>query len=195
MILSSVNKSQPNYLLKFVEDIRSIYESSSTLHEIGTNKLLFRFEYTKEAALHNAIVLQCYNFDLNSAIQAQTNSQVFYGSEFCAVKVLEKLPASHPLWEHTASILASGANFPLHPILLDICQHDIQYHKERGNHKSASKFKDILSKMIQEDVEHGFALPLPIEILPHIPNASIAPLGCQEGTNDHQFIRGSGSKI
>jgi hypothetical protein len=34
--------------------------------------------------------------------------------------------------------------------------------------------------MIQEDVKHGFALPLPVEVLSHIPNASLAPLECHE---------------
>lgn len=44
------------------------------------------------------------------------------------------------------------------------------------------KFSDTISKIIQDDVEKGFALPLPLEILPFIPNASIAPLGCHEQT-------------
>ena len=54
----------------------------SSLHEQKSDKLLFRFEYTQEAALHNAIVLQCCNFDMNLAIQALKNSQVYYGSKF-----------------------------------------------------------------------------------------------------------------
>jgi hypothetical protein len=116
------------------------------LHEIGNDKLIFRFEYTKEAALHNAIVLQYYNFDLNLALQAQRNSQVFYGSEFRPVEILAKLLATHPLWNHAASILSYGANFPLQPILPDIRKEDIQYHKERGNHKSASKYKECFPK-------------------------------------------------
>jgi hypothetical protein len=34
--------------------------------------------------------------------------------------------------------------------------------------------------LINEDVERGFALPLPLDIIHHLPNASLAPLGCQE---------------
>jgi hypothetical protein len=45
--------------------------------------------------------------------------------------------------------------------------------------------------MIQEDVEWGFALPLPIELLPYISNASIVPLGCHEQTT----INASGEQV
>ena len=45
--------------------------------------------------------------------------------------------------------------------------------------------------MIKEDVERSFALPLPIEILHYIPNASIAPLGCQE----QMTINASGDRV
>ncbi len=191
VLFYSIPRSPPNYLLQFIDTVKSIYESLSTLHHNGNDKLLFRFEYTKEAALHNAIVLQSYNFDLNLAIQAQQNSQVFYGSEFHPINVLSKLLDSHPLWRFTISFLSDGATYPLQPVLPSICLDDIKYRKDRGNHKSASKFHDVMSKMIQEDAERGFALPLPIEILPHIPNASLAPLGCHEQTS----INASGEQV
>jgi hypothetical protein len=34
--------------------------------------------------------------------------------------------------------------------------------------------------MINDNISRGFALPLPIDILPLLPNASLAPLGCVE---------------
>jgi hypothetical protein len=174
------------------------------------DKLLFRFEYTQEAALHNAIVLQCYNFDINLAIQAQKNLQVYYGSEFKPPDILAKILKNHPLWNYTKSILSTGASFPLHPIPTETRKNDIKYHKETGNHKSATKAPDIISKMIQEDVECRCALPLPIGVPDHIPNASLAPLGCQEQstidatgprvpkfrlTHDQSFLDPSGSSV
>ncbi len=66
----------PHFLQNFLNKVRSTYKPTSSLHD-GSDNLLFRFEFTNEAALHNAIVLQCYNFDLNLAIQAQQKSQVF----------------------------------------------------------------------------------------------------------------------
>jgi hypothetical protein len=44
--------------------------------------LLFTFEQTREAAVHNANVLQCFNFDLHLAVQAQKDTQVAFGSKF-----------------------------------------------------------------------------------------------------------------
>jgi hypothetical protein len=101
------------------------------------------------------------------------NSRVFYCSEFRLVHELSTIFSS-------PSILSSGAAYPLHHFPNKSRQDDFTHHKEPGKHKSASKFPSIISAMIKEDVECGFALPLPIEILPHILNASLAPLGCQE---------------
>ena len=40
------------------------------------------------------------------------------------------------------------------------------------------KNADIIQGILKEDVERGFALPLPITALHFIPNASLAPIGC-----------------
>jgi hypothetical protein len=206
----AVSNKEHDFLSNFLEKVCLIYHSKSSLHNHGSDKLLFRFECTKEAAIHNANVLQCYNFDLNSALHAQKNSQVFYGTKFRPVQDLAMIFNSHPLWKHTSSILSSGATYPLHHIPTEIRNDDIAYHKERGNHKSALKISEKISTMIQEDVDRGFTLPLPIEILPYLPNASLAPLGCQEQstinalgervkkfrlTHDQSFPGPSGSSV
>jgi len=54
----------------------------------------------------------------------------------------------------------------------------LNFHSRRGNHKSAMDYHQILLEIIKEDVERGFALPLPTSILHCIPKASLAPLGC-----------------
>ncbi len=162
--------------------VNSIYNSPSHLNRNTSGKLLFRFEHTKEAALHNTTVLQCYNFNLDDAIQAQNDSPVSYGSEFRPISELSKLLNQHPLWGHILPILSRGATFPLLPIPDSICHEDINFHKEHGNHMSSLLHSDTIQLILQEDVERGFALILPIELLPHIPQASLAPLGCQEQT-------------
>jgi hypothetical protein len=78
--------------------------------------------------------------------------------------------------------LSQGTTYPLNPIPSDIRLEDIKFHKDHGNHKSASKFHEEITAIIQDDVEKGFALPLPIEKLPFIPNASVAPIGCHRQT-------------
>jgi len=57
---------------------------------------------------------------------------------------------------------------------------DIFFHKNRGNHRSSSLHFEARDKLITEDIERGFSLTLPISCLDKIPNASLAPLGCQK---------------
>jgi hypothetical protein len=63
---------------------------------------------------------------------------------------------------------------------------DLIFHHQRGSQKSAYNYTEVLDKIITEDVEQGFALPLPPAILHLILNASLAPLGChiQETINE-----------
>lgn len=63
---------------------------------------------------------------------------------------------------------------------------DLLFHRQCGNHKSTASYNDILEIIITENIERGFALPLPTALLHLIPNASLAPLGChlQETINE-----------
>lgn len=74
--------------------------------------------------------------------------------------------------------MLNGASFPLDDISPTDREQDLIFHANRGNHQSAVKNAAILKSIIQEDVQRGFALPLPITALHFIPNASLAPLGC-----------------
>jgi hypothetical protein len=56
---------------------------------------------------------------------------------------------------------------------------DLDFHKNRGNHKSSILYHEVMDRLITEDIKRGFSLPLPISCLNKIPNASLAPLGCQ----------------
>eukprot|EP00957_Ditylum_brightwellii_P034770 2635393-Ditylum_brightwellii.AAC.1 len=49
------------------------------------------------------------------------------------------------------------------------------------NHKSAmgKANKKVLANLMTEDVDLGYGIPLPIEILPNIPFAEVYPLGVQ----------------
>jgi len=57
---------------------------------------------------------------------------------------------------------------------------DLTYHRDRGSHKSSSKHLSKLDSIISEEISRDFALPLPIDILFKIPNATLAPLGCHQ---------------
>lgn len=125
--------------------------------------------------------------DVHKAILALQNSQVWYGSKFRHPSILEELLHHHPNWSNLRNILLNGASFPLDQISHEERQQDLLFHQERGNHKPASKHQLILDKIISEDLERGFALPLLIAILHMIPNASLPPLGCQSKESNNKF--------
>lgn len=121
------------------------------------NKLLFKFHSMEEAKLHNASILTTYDYDISRAITAQSNSQISFGSEF-----------RNP---------SSGSHFSFISVTTSTSHNG---HRDRGDHKSTIKHREMLDKAIQEDITTCFALPLPIDIIHLIPNASLAPLGCIE---------------
>ncbi len=60
---------------------------------------------------------------------------------------------------------------------------NLSFHISCGNYQSASKHKAILDNLISEDISKGLALPLKIDTLQILQNASIAPLGCIKQTS------------
>jgi hypothetical protein len=147
----------------------------------------FIFQRSKEAAYHNALILQNYDFNIDAAIRAQKGSQVHYGSGFKHPSHIHELVEHHPHWTQLKKILNDGATFPIIPIDNKDQQTDLIFHKECGYHKSTSKHLDKLHSIISEEITPGFALPLPIDILLKIPNASLASLGCQQQETINEF--------
>jgi len=142
------------------------------------NPPLFIFQLSQEAATYNADILARKNFDLKQVILAQHPSQISFGSEFNPTSVLQQLLSHHPLWDKLKDILDNGASFPLEDISDADRRADLEFHSNRGNHKSAQVHQEVLAELISEDVSRSFALPLPISVLHLLPGASLAPLGC-----------------
>ncbi len=147
------------------------------------NPPAFIFKKCRLAADHNARVLESHGFDLNTAIKSQHPSQISYGSEFRSPDTLHALLFNHPLWPRLKLILDNGASFPLEDISDSTRSTDLIFHQERGNHKSLTKFTNFIDSIIIEDIERGFALPLPTDVLCKLKGASIAPLGCHKQTS------------
>jgi hypothetical protein len=146
----------------------------------------FNFERCREAALHNAIILESFNFGINKSIRAQQGSQVFYCSEFKDPSMLQELLEHHLHWGSLQKILQHSANFPLLPLDLENCWKDLLFHREHENHKSADEHHDKLDMIISDEIQWGLALPPPVKILHLIPNASLAPLGCHQQETIHE---------
>ena len=51
---------------------------------------------------------------------------------------------------------------------------------EFGNHKGASSKLDLLHKLVDKDVAHGYCLPLPLEKIESLPGVLMAPMNIME---------------
>jgi hypothetical protein len=106
--------------------------------------------------------------------------------------------------------LSQGASFPLAELSPEDRNADIQFMLQYGNHKSAKTNSEIVTDLLKEDIERGFALPLPLQAIHSLTHKeiSISPLGCQEQdtinelgeiikknrlTHDHSFPGPSGN--
>jgi hypothetical protein len=47
----------------------------------------------------------------------------------------------------------------------------------RGNHKSAKDEPEQIERLLKKEVDHGFAIPVPIDVVSRIKNSSVQPLG------------------
>jgi hypothetical protein len=157
---------------------------SSILQEppVHFNHPLFVFKKCLQAAHYNAQILERNDYNLDQVIRRQHPSQLSYGSEFRPTGMLEGLLRDHPLWNRLKEILDNGASFPLDPIADEIRRIDLSYHQDRGNHQALKKYASYIDPVIEEEIDRGFALPLPINCLSKLPKASLAPLGCHKQT-------------
>jgi len=169
-------------LHKFAELLSALHSKPPTF----MNKVRFTFERSKAAAVHNAKILEEFDFDLEKSILSMHPSPISFGSEFKSSRDLEELLQQHPHWPHIKDVLDKGTSFPLLPISEEDRTKDLDYHLGRGNHKSASKLKEMLDPLISEEIQRGFALPLPLDLIHKISKASLAPQGChkQEGIDE-----------
>lgn len=136
---------------------------------------LFSFELTLEAAQRNYCVLKKFG-SLEKAIQAQGDSPLSYGSEFRLPPELEPILHLHPNWPQFLRLLTDGSNWPLTDITEEERQADVQEALAFGNHKGAIENSTLLRSLIDDDVTHGYSLPLPLQKIQSINGALLAPM-------------------
>ncbi|KAI2498101.1 hypothetical protein MHU86_16411 [Fragilaria crotonensis] len=137
-----------------------------------------RFEPGKEAASHNAKLLQGFGYDLGRLIQAHASTTLGFGSEFRTVPELRPLLGGHSHFEKLAELLTNGMEYVFTRELSETERKDeVGAMLARGNHKSAQSEQDQVGKLISKDVLHGFTIPIPVETVVLIPGAMVQPLG------------------
>ncbi len=129
---NSSQQASPANLIDIIRATREEAIPASTAPE-------FMFELTSEAAERNFMILKKYNFNLATAIEAQKSSPLGYGSEFRPPNTLQKIFASHPLWQRMECLLIKGSKWPLTELSKRDRIEDLNKALQFGNHKGASQ--------------------------------------------------------
>ena len=137
-----------------------------------------RFETSADALEANAKVLENVGYDLSRLIEENVGSTLDYGSEFRTVGELETLLGQHPNFDTLATTLKYGMSYVFNRELDELTKsEELQTLVKRGNHKSAQDNPEQVGILLGKDVLHGFVIPIPVKIIPLIPNAAVQPLG------------------
>ncbi|MGL4350294.1 MAG: hypothetical protein ACRCT2_06995, partial [Plesiomonas shigelloides] len=115
--------------------------------------------------------------DLVSAFRQTGGTPLAFGSEFKPPIFLQPLLRHHPFWNKINTALTTGVQTPLSPQSDATRRSCLPLAITRGNHKSAKDLPDVLRTLLGEEVQQGFALPLPVAAAFHLPNCWLAPLG------------------
>ena len=160
-----------------VNAVSQLLQTSSPLKEP-----VIRFDISPEAAHHNFILLQGFNFDLDRLLQSTKPNvcATSYGSEFKAVNELDLLFQHHPRWKNLRPKLLQGSSWNLSPIDETTRKKDLEFSLDRGNHQSAKRNHDFLSKALEKEITKGWELIVPLSKAQKIPNLVLSPMGVAE---------------
>ena len=107
-------------------------------------------------------------------MRANENSPLGYGSEFRKPQELKKVFGFHPLWLQMESMLTNGSKWPLEEISKENRKRDLDDALFLGNHKGVITNPELLKKLINKDVIHGYSLPIPLLSVKSIPGLVMA---------------------
>ncbi len=93
--------------------------------------------------------------------------------------MLEQLLNLHPNWERFKNLLNNESIWPLAEISEEERIKDVEEALTFRNHKGATKKPDLLKLLVNNDIIHGFALPLPLDKIIRIQGILLAPLNIQ----------------
>jgi len=142
----------------------------------------FKFEMSAEAAEHNTAVLETFDNDLGKAIDGSPGTHISYGSEVRPPTQLCPLLGHHPSWQELQDDLLYGIAYPFETTITEEDRKAmLEENLARGNHKSAVKEEDRhhVTKLMNLDVDHGYAIPLTVEGVRKLKDAEVYPVGLQ----------------
>ena len=101
--------------------------------------------------------------------------------------ILDPLLRYHPSWTKVKNILLNGVQCDFDPLSEEDRKKDLQLAIERGNHKSASSNPNLLHELVQDDISHGFQIPLPLEAATRVAGGVLAPCGIASQFSINEF--------
>lgn len=141
----------------------------------------FKFEMSQETVLHNSMILKHNNYNLDKVITNSPNSIISPGSEIRPLNHLELLLGNHPNFPQIKLNLHNGVDYPAEDLPEDLRISLLNEQLKKGNHKTAltSKAKPIVDKLLHQDVDLGYAIPLSRECILKLKGAELYPMGLQ----------------
>ena len=121
-----------------------------------SEKPIFLFRITNEAAVRNRKILAVFKVDLDAVIEAQKDSPLNYILEFRNILSLAKLFLHHEDKTNIINIIQKGSCYRLNPIREETRKSDLDTMILRGNHKSShsSINSAALDKSISKEIDH-----------------------------------------
>ena len=163
----------PNDLIDRIKQVMGMPCSTPSAPE-------FKFEISEEAMQQYLAALEKYEFNVGKAFDAQHDSPLGSGMEFCPPDVLRSISGLHPLWNQMEDILQNGSNWLFEEISEKDRASNLQEALIFGNHKGASSKPDLLKKRISKDVRYGYSLLIPLDSM-----MQIKVKGLEMASNEH----------
>jgi hypothetical protein len=120
-----------------------------------------------------------FNKNIEKSLNAQQHTPLGYGSQFRKRSTLEPLLSCHPNWDRFKSLLTNGSEWPLKELNESKRIQDVNEALTFGNHKGTSSKPALLQELVNEDITHGFTLPLLLSKIQNIKGILLAPLNIQ----------------
>ena len=198
--LREANEQDGNELSKYLPtDIRRIFPfglecpeddsvpSQEWLERVATvgrtpctipSRPTFSFSTSEESVKYNTDFLASNGWDLGEALREHLGSTVDHGSEFRPVEQLASVVGGHPHFPFLKQTFEGGFHYHLAHKLSET-ERQVEYNAQydRGNHQSAILDKEQVMRLLNQDVLHGFALPVQADEVHNLKGVHLQPGG------------------
>lgn len=124
----------------------------------------------------NALLLEQHGYDVGALIAGQVGTTVSHGSEFWNWEDLESILGGQPGLKFLGTMIHQGMGYHFTKELTDDQRLlELEAQLRYGNHKSARAQGEKVSNLLARNVRHGFAIPLPADLVRCIKGATVQP--------------------